>query len=109
MCLGKEIRADKVVHTFAQRVRELAGNKLLQLILYGSRARGDHNQHSDYDFLIVLSSEDIDLVDKIRDVEVEMLDSFNALVSALVLSNTGWQKRKTMPLGFNIQREGVAV
>jgi uncharacterized protein len=46
--------------TIVRRVRleleKLYGNRLRKVILYGSRARGDAHEDSDYDFLAVLDS-----------------------------------------------------
>lgn len=36
--------------------RKVFGDDLLGLLLFGSRARGDHSDQSDYDILIVLKS-----------------------------------------------------
>jgi uncharacterized protein len=33
---------------------KLYGSRLKRVLLYGSRARGDHNEDSDYDLLLVL-------------------------------------------------------
>ena len=36
---------------------EKAGYKLDKIILFGSRARGDYDEYSDYDFFIILKEE----------------------------------------------------
>jgi len=100
---------DRVVRDFSRGVREKAGTKLREIVLFGSRARGDHTEHSDYDFLIILDTEDLQLKEEIRDLEVKMMDTYNVLVSALIFSVFAWEKRLTMPLGLNIRKEGIAV
>jgi predicted nucleotidyltransferase len=100
---------DGVVRDFSRAVRERAGVKLRKIVLFGSRARGDHSEHSDYDFLIILDSEDPRLKEEIRDLEVEMMDTYGVLVSALIFSDSAWEKRLTMPLGLNVRKEGIAV
>ncbi|MCF7949003.1 MAG: nucleotidyltransferase domain-containing protein [Spirochaetia bacterium] len=106
--MAKQI-TDSVVRDFSRAVREKAGAKLREIVLFGSRARGDHSEHSDYDFLIILDSEDSQLKEEIRDLEVEMMDTYGVLVSALVFSDSAWEKRLTMPLGLNVRKEGIAV
>jgi len=100
---------DRVVKDFSSGVREKAGTKLKEIVLFGSRARGDHSQHSDYDFLIILDYEDPQLKEEIRDIEVKMMDTYGVLVSALIYSDSAWKKRLTMPLGLNVRKEGIAV
>jgi predicted nucleotidyltransferase len=47
-------------NTFASRLIEAykthLGDKLISIILFGSRARGDYNESSDFDILIIASS-----------------------------------------------------
>ena len=100
---------DRVVKDFSLGVREKAGTKLREIVLFGSRARGDHSAHSDYDFLIILDSVDPQIKEEIRELEVEMMDTYGVLVSALIYSDSAWKKRLTMPLGLNIRKEGIAV
>lgn len=100
---------DRVVRDFSQGVREKAGTKLREIVLFGSRARGDHSEHSDYDFLIILDTVDPQLKEEIRELEVKLMDTYGVLVSALIFSDSAWEKRITMPLGLNIRKEGIAV
>lgn len=100
---------DEVISSFTKRIKQTAGNNLRGIILYGSRARGDNSVHSDYDFIILLGSKDPTLIDKIRSVEVEMMDTYNVLISALVFTVNDWKKRQSLPLGLNVQREGITL
>ena len=100
---------DRVIKDFSRGVREKAGTKLREVVLFGSRARGDHSEHSDYDFLIIFDSENPQLREEIRDLEVEMMDTYDVLVSALIFSDSAWEKRLSMPLGLNVRKEGIAV
>lgn len=40
---------------FAQSVRELMGKDLSRILVYGSYARGDYNENSDIDVMILTS------------------------------------------------------
>ena len=98
-----------VIQRFTDRVRSVAGELVKSIILFGSRARGDGQESSDYDFLIVLSETTERTIDSIRSIEVEMLDEYDALVGSIMVTEEGWLRRSTLPLGLNIRREGVAV
>ena len=64
---------DPVVEEFEKRVRRVLGSKLVAIYWFGSRARGEDHEESDYDFLVEgaaeLSSGDRDLV---ADISVDM-------------------------------------
>jgi predicted nucleotidyltransferase len=80
-----------------------------EVILYGSRARGDERKDSDWDILI-LTGYPVDLSlerkfrDKLYDLELETGEPF----SVFVYSKTDWQtKQKITPFFDNVTREGL--
>lgn len=52
--MSETAAADPVLAIFKQELHKLYGPRLKQALLYGSRARGDHQPDSDYDVLVVL-------------------------------------------------------
>lgn len=48
--------ADPVLHRLKKELEALYGPRLKRVLLYGSRARGDHQPDSDYDILVVLEN-----------------------------------------------------
>lgn len=99
--------ADPVIQSFSRRIKSVVGDNLVSLCLFGSRARGENHAHSDYDFLIVLDQKTEDIVDAIRDVEVEILNQYESLVSALIMPGAVWDFQRGMPLGITIERDGI--
>lgn len=47
--------ADPVLARLKKELEALYGARLKRVLLYGSRARGDHQSDSDYDVLVVLN------------------------------------------------------
>lgn len=89
-------------HTIPSESRTIAGlikNKIglvdetASVILFGSRARGDAEDESDWDFLILTQQTDTDsLADKFRQIilrEVEL--KYNVAISLMVKNATLWQ------------------
>jgi predicted nucleotidyltransferase len=88
-------------------LRQRLPDGLLQVLLFGSQARGDATEASDYDFAVIVATADSKTVTAVRETEVEFLDRFDTLSSALVYGEKDWERRKGMPIGRNILREGV--
>ena len=80
--------------------------------LYGSRARGDYREDSDWDILVITSKDKVtfdyeyDLRDPIFDVELES----GQIISLLVYSKSDWvNKMPYSPLFININKEGLRI
>lgn len=83
------------------------------VILYGSRARGDaQDEHSDYDLLILTDQEDIVAVEeKVQKALFWIEVDTGAVLPIIVFSREEWntELHRCMPLHENIEREGVAL
>jgi predicted nucleotidyltransferase len=80
-----------------------------EVILYGSRARGDERSDSDWDILI-LTDDTVDIQeerkfrDKLYDLELETGESF----SIFAYSKNNWEtKQRITPFYQNVTREGI--
>lgn len=80
-----------------------------KLILYGSYARGDFNDSSDIDLLVLIDKDKITRLDEkkikypLYDIEFET----GTIISPLVFSKKAWEtKHRITPFYENIIREG---
>lgn len=81
-----------------------------KVILFGSRARGDQNPESDWDFLILSSKKATPrLKSQIRNSLITTELEFEQVISAIVYSQDSWQEYKITPLFQNIEKEGREV
>lgn len=83
-----------------------------QVILYGSRARGDAQPDSDWDFLVLLDNEpECALETAIERALYRLEIDSGALLNAIIHSKAYWQSQlvQAMPFHENVEREGVAV
>ena len=101
------IQADPVAREYSTKVRAALGDRIREIILFGSRARGEQKKYSDYDMLIVVDNRDREIVKKIRKIAVEILDEHERLIGNVVYDAEEWERKKTFPFGVNILREGV--
>jgi predicted nucleotidyltransferase len=100
-------QCDLVVQEFATALRQRLGLHLRQILLFGSRARGDAQDGSDYDMLVVVEHRTPELRAVILEVESQLMERYGALVTTVLRSEAEWQQLQGLPLAHNIAREGV--
>jgi len=80
------------------------------VVLYGSRARGDAGKYSDYDILIIVNgSVDMALEKKILDHVYPLELETGAVLTIFTYSKQKWDSPlyRAMPFHKNVDREGV--
>jgi len=81
--LPPRLQRDRALRLFVEKVQQLPRPPEM-VVLYGSRARGDHRPGSDYDLLVVLSEKDAETVDRlyraVQEVELETLRAISLLI-----------------------------
>jgi predicted nucleotidyltransferase len=98
---------DLAAISFSKKIKNRFPNILESIWLFGSRARGDFSEHSDYDFLIVFKEKNRELIKSVRELEVDFLDEYDILAASLIYDTFEWEKRKKFSIGRNILREGI--
>lgn len=78
-----------------------------RIILFGSRARGDADEHSDYD-IIVIKYTDSPFLDRLRDM-VPYIVEFGRAAEILVYTPEEFEKMQDTCLGFIVQKEGIVL
>jgi len=97
---------DPILKRFRAALGEIYGNQLDRVVLFGSRARGDAQDASDYDVAVFLKTlpdrwKELDRLAKLR---VEFLDMTGAFFDAKPYSAAAYADRT--PLMREIRREG---
>jgi len=99
----------KVLEELKGKLTELLGDRLRNLVLYGSRARGDYDEDSDTDIAIIVRGLTRELknriFDMVADIEIEHLTP----LSTLVLSEEDFDllKKRERRIALDIEREGI--
>jgi predicted nucleotidyltransferase len=81
-----------------------------EIILYGSRSRGDALQKSDWDFLILLEGPINDeRTDRIRHTLYEIEWESGEIISSIVRNHEQWNsdRFRAMPFHQKVSREGM--
>ncbi|HAS87348.1 MAG TPA: hypothetical protein DCS31_11245 [Candidatus Competibacteraceae bacterium] len=96
-----------VLSQFRAALNALYGDRLARVVLYGSRARGDAEDDSDYDVAIFLRSlpNRWAELDRLADLRIRFLDETGAFFDARPYSVMAYRERS--PLMHEIRREGI--
>jgi len=100
---------DQVTETLQESLADRLGPHLREVWLFGSRARGDARESSDYDVLILVDEKTQAVRDRILDVQVEILDRYDALVATILRTEDEWRRSQDYPLARNIAREAIRI
>jgi predicted nucleotidyltransferase len=92
------------------RFEDLYGELLVQMILFGSQARGDAEAGSAIDVLVVLSGQVSPCEEIARTIEhvADVPLHHNEVVSCVFVSEEQFERERSLLL-LNIRREGVSV
>jgi predicted nucleotidyltransferase len=103
-------RKQYITQLIRQKVNEI--DNTAEVILYGSRARGDNRHDSDWDVMILLKRKDVDkkveqtFRHHLLDIELEI----GVPVSVFVYSKSDWEgKYSITPLFRSIKKEGILI
>ena len=80
-----------------------------QVIMFGSRARGDAKQNSDWDILIVLPKKSLVQADydEVSYPLVELGWELNEQINPIMYTKDEWEANSITPFYDNVQREGI--
>lgn len=102
---------DSIAKLVKDQLKMLYGERLAKVILYGSYARGDNQEESDIDFLVVLKDEQINIGEGIRYMNHAIFKI--SLDKDIIISShpTSLKKFETSDFLFykNVRREGVQI
>ena len=101
----------RAVEHFATTVRERWGSEIIEIYLFGSKARGDAGPESDIDLLVVTERSDWKLKEQIGRVATDILLTEGIYLSIKVFGKTLCQRLVALEAPFvkNVLREGAPV
>jgi len=107
----QQTQLKQITDTITESAKELLGDKLHSIILYGSYARGDFNEDSDVDIMILADIDDSEIWkirNKMCEVTSDLALELDVLVSARIKSRQIFEKWvDTLPYYKNVRKDGV--
>lgn len=111
MCAENQL--EKILSAVVKQSKSILSDKLDCIILFGSYARGDYDDESDIDIMILADVDSADvnrftrnIYDKIYETE---LDYDCVLSLCIVPQDRFYRFKETLPFYRNVDREGVKI
>lgn len=103
----------KVISEYIDLIRKRFPDKVSEIILFGSKARGDSHGESDIDILIVIDTEDKKIRREIQDLcwDVMFDNDFKAFISPVIFfkKEYGQYKKWNSSFLYNVSKEGISL
>ena len=102
-----------LIYKFAQIIQLLLGSDLYAIILYGSYARGDYNNSSDIDIMILVDLPETEIKkieNDIYDIAYDFLMDYGVDISVIIKNEDIFKYwLGTLPFYNNVEKEGVVL
>ena len=100
-----------IIYKFSQELKQILGDNLAKIIVYGSYARGDYRDNSDVDIMILvkMSDEEIKAVkNDIYDLAFDVEMSTGIELSPIIKNEKQYEYWvDTLPFYRNVRNEGA--
>jgi len=103
----------EILSEVQRKAKELTGEHLVKVILYGSYARNSQDKYSDIDIMILVQDSEENIKkyeDDFLDIAFELSLKYDILLSIILKSNNQYNRYvDILPFYMNIQREGIEI
>lgn len=102
-----------VVNNFAENIKKIFGNKLSKIVLYGSYARGDYQDNSDVDIMILVKISDREILNyenKVYDLAFDIQMETGTDISPIIQNEAHFEYWvDALPFYRNVRDEGIVI
>ena len=105
------IKEKKIIERFRQIIDGKFPGEIIDVLIFGSKARGDATKDSDIDVLVITLSNNWKIGDEIRDIGYELDDEIDYKLSIQVVPKAHFDYLRQNKFQFveNIENEGITV
>lgn len=102
---------NELLHELENELKNIFGEKLKKIIMYGSYARGRNDEGSDLDIMVLVDMDEGEIKrkrDKVLDLTVDLTTRFGIVLS-IIENNYDYfyDWIEVLPFFTNVEREGV--
>ena len=103
------VETDKVLKELKHGMEGQLGDRLVKMVVFGSRARGDFGVESDTDIAIIVRGLSRELKYQILDTVAEIEMEFVIPLSVVVFSESEFErlKKRERRIALDIEKEGI--
>lgn len=102
-----------LINLYVNNIRDIYGSHLRNVILYGSYARGDYNEYSDIDIMILVDLNDVDIKKyrhKLSNMTFDTNIDNEVDIKPIALNEQHFNKWVSdYPFYSNVKKEGVVL
>lgn len=109
MTVQRRMNRKEIAKGFADDVLKNFGDKIENIILFGSVARGESNEKSDIDILVVIKEEDFRMRRELIGMAFRVLLKTHNDISVKVLSKRDFDAAVNISFIRNIRSEGIPI
>ncbi len=108
---GLSEKEQTALKKFKSALNKAIGKELLEIKLFGSKARGEARKDSDIDVLIIISSDDWKISDVVYGIATDILLDDEVCISPKVMSKNDYDTLSSSKTPFmkNVARDAVTV
>ena len=101
----------KAVDLFVQKVKELLGDRLVDLKMFGSKVRGSSDDESDIDILIILKEKSWEICSEISKISSELSLDYDCVISPVIYSEFEHNRNRYFNtlLFQSVNKEGITL
>ena len=102
---------ESALKEFAEKALKKFKDRILFIKLFGSKARGDFNEYSDLDVLILVDRADVQISKGIISIAFETSLKYKVYISAKIIGREEFSRLSKIGTTFtkNIEKEGVGL
>jgi predicted nucleotidyltransferase len=99
---------DPILKRFRAALDEMYGDRIERVVLFGSRARGDAREDSDYDVAVFLKdlTDRWPELDRLADLSTDILDETGEFVHAMPYRAGSYNDERSPPM-YEIRADGI--
>lgn len=109
--MALDTREKSALTQFKTDLEQVLSGQLIELKLFGSKARGDDRPNSDIDVLVIVATDDWRIRDKVYDVATDILLQRDVCISPKVISKKKFEQLCKERTSFmsNVSRHAITV